>query len=75
MTPSDHNQGKPQDSEGRTPAADSQQRPAHRTASRRRWIKAAGLAEVPLIITVRAQPVYAQGGGTVATGANGSTAH
>jgi hypothetical protein len=60
MTPSEHNQGKPQNSDAQAPAKGSQGRPA----SRRRWIKAAGLAAVPLIITVKAQPAFAQGGGS-----------
>jgi hypothetical protein len=58
MTPSDHDQGKPQD-KGQAPVGNARQR----TTSRRRWIKAAGLAAVPLIITVKAQPAFAQGKG------------
>ena len=51
MTSPENRQG----SETPAPAASNQQR----TASRRRWIKAAGLAAVPLIVTVKAQPAFA----------------
>jgi hypothetical protein len=64
MTPPDHNQGKPQSSGEQAPATNKQDQPANRTASRRRWIKAVGLAAVPLIITIKAQPAYAQKGNT-----------
>lgn len=60
MTSPENHQGQPQGDEA--PAPSNQQRPANRTASRRRWIKAAGLAAVPLIITVRAQPAFAKPG-------------
>ena len=56
-TPED-SQGKPHGSEEQAARAKS------RVASRRRWIKAAGLAAVPLIITVRAQPAFAGPGKT-----------
>jgi hypothetical protein len=62
MTPPDHNQGESHGSEEQAPATNNQERPAGRRSTRRRWIRAAGLAAVPLIITVKAQPAWAQGG-------------
>ncbi len=71
MMPPDQNQGQQRGEEAQVPAAQGQERPKDRTPTRRRWIKAAGLAAVPLVITVKAQPAFAAGG-TVATNAHGS---
>jgi hypothetical protein len=54
MTPPEQSPGKQQDDKEQVPAA------RDRVAGRRRWIKAVGLAAVPLIITVKAQPAFAK---------------
>jgi hypothetical protein len=55
MTLPEKNQDAHHGGEEQTPAA------KNRVAGRRRWIKAVGLAAVPVIMTVKAQPAWAAG--------------